>query len=416
MPPGRFAEWGVEAAGGRPAEAGRGGGPGQIPTRMTAMSQRIRRTTVGVEALEARVVQTTAPYINVVNGVLQVVGDAQKNAAVVDVVGSNLRVTMTSTPTDGFYLVDPTKTITKTVAASSVREVKFWGYANDDRFVNNVNIKSTAYGGDGNDYLEGANAVDVFYGGAGNDTLKGYGGDDVLYGGSGDDRLDGGSGRDQLFGESGTDSLTCEAGEVVSGAESIDIVNLPGGSPQSTNTCGPNSAWRVIRSLGGTATLQQVIDKASENSIVSRWNLGTTGSTLVTAMNGLRRGLGSTTFSLKTRSGLDTMLSYVTQGRPVVAMVRVAGKEVYTIGGTVGGIIGKIPGVGGITRYELPALHWVAVDGYDSAKRLVSFTDTDGKHYQESYESFRGRWDWNLGTVQNQIFQGLGVVKGTFIV
>jgi RTX calcium-binding nonapeptide repeat (4 copies)/Peptidase_C39 like family len=334
------------------------------------------------ESLETKAL-LAAPYINVVSGVLQIVGDSSVNKAVVNVSGSNIKVTMSSTPTDGFYLVDPTTTITKTFAASTIHEIKFWGYENDDSFINNWNIKAMAYGGPGNDYLEGSNADDTFYGGTGNDTLIGY------------------SGHNVLNGETGTDKATGNALDQMPNCEAVNIKNLPGGNVQSKNKCGPNSAWRVIKALGGTATVQEVTDRASEQSLVSRWNLGTTGSTLVGAMNSLRRGLsGQPNFSLKTHDSKESIFSYLQQGRPVVAMISVSGSESLKIGPI---------------SYTVPALHWIAVDGFDSTAQKAFFTDTDGKHYSYSFASFDSIFHWNFGTLQNKAFQALGVVEGTFI-
>jgi Ca2+-binding RTX toxin-like protein len=342
-----------------------------------------RRTLPSFEPLEEKAL-LAAPYINVVSGVLQIVGDSEVNKAVVNVSGSTVKVTMSSTPTNGFYLVDPTTTITRTFSASTIKEIKFWGYENDDSFINNWNIKATAYGGPGNDYLEGSNADDYLYGGDGNDTLVGYGG------------------KNYLNGEAGTDSASGRALDQMPNCEAVRITNLPGGNPQATNKCGPNSAWRVMSALGGVATLQQVTDRASEQSLVSRWNLGTTGSTLVDAMNSLRRGLsGQPNFSLKTHDSKEDIFSYLKQGRPVVAMISVAGSDKIKIGPI---------------SYTVPALHWIAVDGFDSKAQKVYFTDTDGKHYSYSYASFDSIFHWDFGWLQNKALQGLGVVEGTFIV
>ncbi len=61
-----------------------------------------------------------------------------------------------------------------------------------------IRIRSTIFGGDGNDVLFGGGASDSLFGGAGND---------FLYGLLGNDQLDGGDGNDWLFGGLGTDTL-----------------------------------------------------------------------------------------------------------------------------------------------------------------------------------------------------------------
>jgi Ca2+-binding RTX toxin-like protein len=337
--------------------------------------------------LETRQVMS-APYINVVNHVLQIVGNSDENKAVVNVSRGKVTVTMSSTNTDGFYLVDPTTTIKHSFKTSAIREIKFWGYANDDSFVNNWNIKSTAYGGSGNDYLEGANKTDFFYGGSGDDTMLGYGGYNYMDGGS------------------GTDSAKGAALNQMPNCEIVQITGIPGGQPQAANKCGPNSAWRVMNALGGIATLQQVTDRASEGSLISRWNLGTTGSTLVDAMNSLRRGLGGQPlFSLKTHSSKEDISSYLAQGRPVVAMIQVDGSDGFDVGS-------------GIFRvsYTVPALHWIAITGFDSRLGRLYFTDTDGGAYYYSYADFDDNFHWDFGYISNKFLQGFGVVEGTFIV
>lgn len=57
-----------------------------------------------------------------------------------------------------------------------------------------------AFGGDGNDSLQGGDAADQLTGDAGNDTLRGEGGADQLLGGLGNDQLVGGAGTDRLSG------------------------------------------------------------------------------------------------------------------------------------------------------------------------------------------------------------------------
>ena len=73
-----------------------------------------------------------------------------------------------------------------------------------------------AFGGDGDDCLEGGPSKDHLVGGDGNDWLAGRGGNDELhgrsgnddlYGGNGDDTLNGGKGKDRLYGGAGNDKL-----------------------------------------------------------------------------------------------------------------------------------------------------------------------------------------------------------------
>lgn len=86
----------------------------------------------------------------------------------------------------------------------------------------------TAYGGDGNDILQGSGGPDVLYGEKGSDTIRGGDGSDVLDGGEGDDSLEGGAGDDILLGRDGNDVLKGDAGkDFLVGGRGND--NLSGG-------------------------------------------------------------------------------------------------------------------------------------------------------------------------------------------
>jgi hypothetical protein len=91
---------------------------------------------------------------------------------------------------------------------SQVHQVEFRGGDGDDTFINYArNLPVRAFGGRGNDYLEGFHGNDVLVGGRGNDVLKGFGGNDVIRGGKGNDKLYGMDGHDTLKGQSGADLL-----------------------------------------------------------------------------------------------------------------------------------------------------------------------------------------------------------------
>jgi len=55
---------------------------------------------------------------------------------------------------------------------------------------------SLAYGGQGNDLIDGCKGNDSIYGDLGNDTLLGCEGNDILFGGLGNNSLSGGLGND----------------------------------------------------------------------------------------------------------------------------------------------------------------------------------------------------------------------------
>lgn len=92
--------------------------------------------------------------------------------------------------------------------SSSVGSIEFQGGNGNDRFVSYIpSLSIRAFGGSGNDYLEGYNGNDIYVGGDGNDTLVGYGGNDSMWGGAGNDVLRGMAGNDRLMGDADHDVL-----------------------------------------------------------------------------------------------------------------------------------------------------------------------------------------------------------------
>ena len=104
-------------------------------------------------------------------------------------------------------------------------------------------------GGDGNDLLDGTNAVLPLFGigGAGNDTLLGGAGNDLLRGGDGIDLLDGGEGNDTLIGDRGNDNINGGDGDdrviwnngdgsdVIEGGAGFDVVEVNGADGAGDN-------------------------------------------------------------------------------------------------------------------------------------------------------------------------------------
>lgn len=155
---------------------------------------------VQIESLEQRqVLSVDSLFFS--GSMLVVKTDNASTSVEVRTVGSNYQIKDVSTNRTWNY------------ATSSVSKVEFQGGNGNDRFVNySTTLPVRAFGGYGNDYLEGYNGNDVMLGGAGNDTLNGYGGNDQLWGGDGDDLLLGGTGNDDLMGENGQDQLNGQAG------------------------------------------------------------------------------------------------------------------------------------------------------------------------------------------------------------
>lgn len=92
---------------------------------------------------------------------------------------------------------------------TGVQRVRFEGREGNDtlRVKDGFNLPIEAFGGAGDDYLEGGSADDLLEGGADNDFLEGRAGADTLRGGSGADQLRGGAGADVLYGDDGDDQL-----------------------------------------------------------------------------------------------------------------------------------------------------------------------------------------------------------------
>src|SRR5690348_721634 len=95
-------------------------------------------------------------------------------------------------------------------------------------------LRTTIYGGAGNDKIFGSNSIDRIYAGDGNDTITTYGGADFVYGdggkdviitGAGTDRVFGGDGNDTIDGGDGHDHLNGEAGDdsINGGGQNDDI-------------------------------------------------------------------------------------------------------------------------------------------------------------------------------------------------
>lgn len=92
-------------------------------------------------------------------------------------------------------------------SANEVDSIRFRGHNGNDKFINNTDIDSFAYGHGGNDTFVGGGGNDRFQGGAGDDSLNGSGANDMLRGNEGDDSIVGGEQHDRIFGGDGNDRL-----------------------------------------------------------------------------------------------------------------------------------------------------------------------------------------------------------------
>lgn len=154
------------------------------------MPQRSPRRNLELEVLEDR--QLLATQATLGAGILHITGTRFADTAVVTRQGDCIQV-QSSTQGDR-------SPRTQRWMASQVTSILFEGSDGNDTFTNDTSVRSTAYGGAGNDTLTGGSAADQLCGDDGNDRLLGRGGDDTLYGGRGKDYLYGGAGSNALYG------------------------------------------------------------------------------------------------------------------------------------------------------------------------------------------------------------------------
>ncbi|NVD42945.1 cadherin-like domain-containing protein [Ensifer sp. HO-A22] len=77
-------------------------------------------------------------------------------------------------------------------------------------------------GGDGGDRLSGGAGNNILSGGEGNDVLRGRGGDDVLVGGGGSDKLEGNTGNDTFLVVIAPDASGDDGNDLIDGNEAVD--------------------------------------------------------------------------------------------------------------------------------------------------------------------------------------------------
>jgi Ca2+-binding RTX toxin-like protein len=137
--------------------------------------------------------------------VQHVANDGQTNVVNVSVSGSRLIVKDTAglTAGEGCKQTD-SLTVSCPKTNSIVLDLKD---GNDIVNTSASGVKINAYGGPGNDILNGGSSSDGLSGGEGNDIINGNGGDDGLSGGTGDDVVNGGEGDDSIDDNDGKDVL-----------------------------------------------------------------------------------------------------------------------------------------------------------------------------------------------------------------
>ena len=114
---------------------------------------------------------------------------------------------------------------------AAVNEIAAYPAGGNDTITNDTPIRSTMYGGDGNDMLFGGSDFDRLFGSDGNDMIDGRGGADFVNGLAGDDIVNGGDGTDLIVGDVGNDVLSGGDGaDTMLGGEGNDRIMGEGGA------------------------------------------------------------------------------------------------------------------------------------------------------------------------------------------
>jgi Ca2+-binding RTX toxin-like protein len=129
------------------------------------------------------------------------------------------------------------------------------------------------FGGDGNDPLDGSDAIaaglgDRLYGGGGNDTIDGKSGDDYLEGDSGDDTLIGGAGNDRLLGGAGNDTYKFSGTfdrDTVTDADGTGVLKLDDNTLVGGKANGVANTW-FAKLESGQIVFYQVIDSSRSST------------------------------------------------------------------------------------------------------------------------------------------------------
>ena len=123
---------------------------------------------LNIEQLESRELLAADFVFAEDSGRLTITGTDGDDTVVVSVADDQLRLQV-----DGVEV--------NSIPRDRVSEVHFRGRGGNDRFENHSNVRSVAYGNEGNDYLLGGDANDSLFGGPGNDqALKIHGATLVL--------------------------------------------------------------------------------------------------------------------------------------------------------------------------------------------------------------------------------------------
>ena len=159
--------------------------------------------------------------LNTDTGDLDVLGTPDKDIISLNLVGTNLKVTLNGTA-QSFVNTDVKRISVLALSGDDRVSIgigiiglyisggdgndTLFGTSGDDR-IDCGDDKNLIKGGDGNDSLTGGVGNDTIYGGLGDDTLTEGGGNNKLVGGDGNDLINGSLGRDSIYGQAGLDTL-----------------------------------------------------------------------------------------------------------------------------------------------------------------------------------------------------------------
>ena len=151
-----------------------------------------------------------------------------------------------------------TGTGSQTFAASEVQSVTFIGNNGNDTLTNFTDIRSSFFGGNGNDRLIGGSNNDFIDGGSGADIIFGNEGDDELVGSLGNDVLRGGVGNDTLFGSADENRIFGGDGDdILFGGDQVDRIFGGSGIDQIFGLDGDDFLYTGDGGVAGTVGIGQ---------------------------------------------------------------------------------------------------------------------------------------------------------------
>jgi Ca2+-binding RTX toxin-like protein len=198
--------------------------------------------------------QSVTPSSNVTlsNGMIKIEGSQTADQVSISKSGNNI-IVQTSGGL-GYHL--------NSYNQAQVSKIYFNGkYGDDTLFVDAISISTpiSAYGGYGDDLLQGGSGKDHLFGQGGNDRLSGFAGDDLLDGGAGNDSLFGGDGKDSLYGGAGYDQLFGQAGnDYLNGGYDHFADRMEGGAGADTFVVHKKLSWFSWKTYA-----ENIVDRSS---------------------------------------------------------------------------------------------------------------------------------------------------------